>query len=198
MADGFTWDDSVRQYRGPGGRFVSRSAIRRIIDRAIAAVSGNVTSLASDLRSGVIGGDEWLAQMEQYVKDVHLFNAAAAKGGWAQLSANDYSRLTSVVRDQLAYLDRFAGQIDGGLALDGRFLARAQLYAEAGRGTFEAIFADMMADDGMSEERNVLGFAEHCEDCLDQTAQGWQPIGTLIPIGDRQCLGRCKCSMEYR
>jgi hypothetical protein len=26
----------------------------------------------------------------------------------------------------------------------------------------------------------------------------WQPLGSMIPIGSRDCLSRCKCHVEYR
>ncbi|HEY6021351.1 MAG TPA: hypothetical protein VIY48_16040, partial [Candidatus Paceibacterota bacterium] len=52
---------------------------------------------------------------------------------------------------------------------------------------------------GYEEERRVLEpGADHCEGCEEQAAQGWQPIGTLDPIGDEECMTRCKCEFEYR
>jgi hypothetical protein len=194
----YAWDAGAQQYRDASGRFVPRPTIRQTIDDTIAATERDMGALAAELRTGDITGDEWLAEMQARVKDVHLYNAAAAKGGWAQLTEDDLAVVGREVRRQYTYLNRFADQIDHGLVLDGRFLARVELYAEAGRGTFEAITGDMMAARGKTEEHNVLHPAEHCQGCLDETDRGWVPIGELVPIGARDCLGRCKCTMAYR
>src|SRR5262245_15904303 len=143
----YAWDTLTRQYRGAGGRFVPRADIRKAIDDAIAATARRLTTLADELRTGAITGDRWLDEMQASVKDGHRYNGAAAGGGWAQLTDTDLARVSRLVRDQYGYLDRFARQIDGGLVLDGRFRSRVQLYAEAGRGTFEAVTGRMMADD---------------------------------------------------
>jgi hypothetical protein len=52
----------------------------------------------------------------------------------------------------------------------------------------------------MTREWNVLHPADHCEgvgSCIEQTARGKVPIGSLIPVGDRRCLRRCHCTIEY-
>jgi hypothetical protein len=33
---------------------------------------------------------------------------------------------------------------------------------------------------------------------LSEAERGYVPIGTLIPIGERDCLGNDKCSMLFR
>lgn len=48
------------------------------------------------------------------------------------------------------------------------------------------------------EERNILGIAEHCASCIRETKRGWVPIGTLIPVGLRDCWFGCKCTVGYR
>jgi hypothetical protein len=42
------------------------------------------------------------------------------------------------------------------------------------------------------------GFVVHnCNECPPDAALGWVPIGTLRPIGARECEGRCLCHFEY-
>lgn len=194
----FVWDARAKQYRGAGGRFVSRAEVRRVLDQAIAARGQRMTALGIALREGKISGESWAVEMRQLVKDVHLYNAAAAKGGWAQLTRADLGRVGQIVRSQYVYLNKFAGQISAGLTLDGRFIGRVQLYAEAARRTFYAFLSVVMRDKGYTEERNILHPAEHCDGCVGETARGWVDIGELIPVGERDCLGRCKCTIEYR
>ncbi len=37
----------------------------------------------------------------------------------------------------------------------------------------------------------------NCNECPPDAALGWVPIGTLRPIGARECEGRCLCHFEY-
>jgi hypothetical protein len=198
VGGGFAWDARAKQYRGPSGRFVSRAQIRSVLNQAIDYRARRMTELSQQLRDGGISGETWYVEMRQLVKDVHLYNAAAAKGGWAQLGPQDHGRVGRMVREQYKYLNRFADQITKGLPLDGRFIRRTELYAEAGRRTFWALLTTVMRETDVTQERNVLGVAEHCSDCVGETARGWVPIGELKPIGTRACLGGCRCFIEYQ
>ena len=43
------------------------------------------------------------------------------------------------------------------------------------------------------------GFVVHnCDECVSEAARDWVPIGEEVPIGERQCLTHCHCSLEYR
>jgi hypothetical protein len=40
--------------------------------------------------------------------------------------------------------------------------------------------------------------AQHCQDCIDHSARGMVPIGSLPMPGQRcACRARCKCRVEY-
>lgn len=195
---GFRWNPAAQRYIGPGGKFVAQSRIRSAIDEALRKNALRVRDLSNQLRAGRISLDSWWLEMRTAVKDANLYGAAAARGGWAQMTPADFGRVGAEVRKQYAYLDRFVGEIDGGLTLDGRFLNRAMSYLNSGRVTFEEIATDMFEARGFTEERNVLGNAEHCGDCVAETARGWVPIGDLIPIGSRRCRGNCRCKIQRR
>lgn len=194
----YRWDERAARYRDARGRFVPQREIRRAIDRAIANSERSIQQLGRQFRAREISLDDWELGMRREIKRLHLSSAAAAKGGWAQMSPADYGRVGQITRAQYKFLGNFADQIAGGLPLDGRFLRRVELYAQAGRGTFEAVNKVQMIRAGYTEERNILGLAEHCSGCVVEYSKGWQPIGTLVPIGQRDCLSRCKCSIEYR
>lgn len=195
---GFQYNVRAARYVDPRGRFVPREQVRRALDAAIDASGRRVRALSDGLRSGGVTLDEWHLAMRSEVKAVHLYNAAAAKGGWGQMTPADYGRVGAVVRGQYAYLDRFAGEIAAGAqALDGRMLQRAEMYAQAGRRTYEDANRLEQRARGMARERNVLGVADHCAGCLAASAMGWVPIGTLPPVGARDCLTKCRCRLEY-
>jgi hypothetical protein len=194
----FTWDARLARYRDARGHLVSNLSVRREIDRQIARHEREIASLSEQLRSGSIGLEEWRLSMRERVKAIHVSHAAASKGGWAQMSPADYGRAGQIIRREYGHLEKFATQISAGLPLDGRMAQRAKLYAQAGRGTFEATRHASMVEHGMDEERSILHVAEHCEQCVDQAALGWVPVGTLIPLGQRTCLGNDQCTMVYR
>lgn len=196
----YTYDEASGRYREIStGRYVSAQRIREEIDLALLARERQMRSLAEQLRTNQIGLDVWASEMRVLVKDVHLYSAAAAKGGWAQMSQADYGRVGQLVRVQYEYLNGFVADIASGKQmLDGRFLRRVALYGEAGRATFHTIEALEMDVRGMDEERNVLHPADHCGDCVSMSELGWVQRGKLIPIGQRQCLTGCHCTIEYR
>jgi hypothetical protein len=138
--------------------------------------------------------------MMEQIKLAHTASAAAARGGWAQMSQSDWGAAGRMIRDQYDYLRNFADQIASGQQLlNGNALVRADLYADAARGTFEQMRRRYeQQQNGMQEERRVLGEADHCEGCLAQAELGWQPIGTLDPIGAEECITRCHCTFFYR
>ena len=99
----------------------------------------------------------WRNEMMQEIKMSHLANAAAAKGGWDQMSQADYGRAGQAIRAQYDYLNKFAQQVaDGEQKLDGTLTRRAQMYAEAGRDTYEATVKAERKKRGLMQVRSVL------------------------------------------
>jgi hypothetical protein len=194
----YTWDPSTGQYRSASGRFVSRTKVRAYIDKVLDREMRNAKELALSLRNGDLSLEAWRASMRDMIKSVHLYDAAAAKGGWGQLTADDYGRIGAIVKKEYQFLERLANGISTGkIPLDGRVVQRAQMYAEAGRDTYHQVERATMVKAGFRVERNILHSADHCGDCVGETARGYVPIGRLIPIGRRQCLRRCRCSLAY-
>lgn len=196
---GYRWNDKLQRYVAANGRIVSATQVRREIDVAMRGASTTARVLAADLRAGRMALGEWEAAMRVLVKDVQLWGAAAARGGWAQMTAADYGRVGARTRAQYDRLYRFAQQIASGQQrLDGRLVVRAVLYAQQGRAAYEAERMIAMRDAGYDQERNVLHPADHCAQCVDMTALGWVAIGTLVPVGQRLCLSNCRCTIRYR
>jgi hypothetical protein len=202
MADPtYTWDERAGRYRGPGGRFVAQEEVHRALNEVIDQSAKEMKAAALLFREGDLSLSEWQLLMEREIKNTHLASAAAAVGGWAQMTQSDYGRVGAEIKAQYQYLRGFVQDIQQGITLDGRFINRVGLYIEAGRATL-ALFEKLRNKArGMSEERNLLGVAEHCTgagSCTEQTGLGWVPIGTLLPIGQRLCRVKCKCAIEYR
>lgn len=180
------------------------SDVRGALDDALAAAERDMRTLAEQLRRREISLPKWELEMRALMKDAHVGAAMLARGGQAQMSQADYGRVGRVLREQYQFLGRFRTDIVKGYPLDGHFLQRVGLYAQAARGgTFEAVRRDEEALRGRGERRNVLHVADHCEgpgSCVEQTAFGWMAVDDerAIEIGARICRGRCRCSWVYR
>lgn len=195
----FTWDRLALRYRDSGGRFVSRREVRQALDDTLRSLRHEMRGITQDMRAGKLTVGEWHVAMRDAVKDVHLFSAALAKGGWDQLTQADYGRVGQIVRGQYGYLSDFAiGMAFGNVPTDGRVLVRTDLYFEAGRGTFHAIEDASIDETEFDQERSVLHPADHCDECIEEAEAGWQPRGQMVPIGQRQCMSRCRCTKQYR
>lgn len=201
LTSDFGWNKTAGRYINlTTGRFVPFADVRDALESVIDVARDRMHDLTQSLIDSQISLAEWEAGMLEQIKLAHTASAAASRGGWAQMSQADWGAAGRMIRDQYDYLRNFAEQIASGeQALNGTALVRADLYGEAARGTFEQMrrrYEKLM--NGMTEERRVLGEADHCDGCLDQAEQGWQPIGTLDPIGAEECVTRCHCTFHYR
>lgn len=200
LTPAYEWSPGSQRYvNAATKRFVKREQVRQALDIALDRSRNEVARLSRELVAGRINLADWQKAVAQEVKSMHMASGALAAGGWAQMTPQMTGRIGRIIRDEYAYLANFAAQIKSGQQkLDGSLVTRANLYAQAPRGTYHAIEQRGMMEQGKTECRNVLGPADHCEGCLTETAKGWVPIGALVPIGDRLCLANCRCSISYR
>jgi CubicO group peptidase (beta-lactamase class C family) len=196
------WEYDSRSYSyrdARTGRYLSNRDVRKALDATLVAPAGRARALAEALRERRISLAEWQTQMMREIKTVHLWGAATAKGGWAQLTPADYGRVGQRIREQYAYLRTRAEAIaTGAQALDGNFVSRMELYGLAGRATYHATETREMELRGMTEERSVRGDGDSCAGCVAAAALEWQPIGSVVPVGQRNCLSRCRCWLIFR
>lgn len=196
----YVWSERAGRYRNQStGRFVSGVEVRAAIDRAIEASAKRVNQLSISLKENRINLSEWQVKMMQELKAAHIANAAAARGGFAQLTQSDLGRIGAIIKEQLGYLGNFARQIESGeQKLDGRFLLRSQMYIEKGRSTYHAFERLEYLSRGFTQEKNIRHATDSCAGCIGESARGWVMIGELTPVGSRICLTRCKCSLQYQ
>lgn len=199
VRSGYQWDARAGRYRRRDGRFIPRLTVRRALDRALLAADREISAVSSRLVAGTVTISEWQTAVAAATRDAHLYSAALAKGGWAQMTQSDYGRVGAMLRERNKFLVRFAQEIEaGGLSLP-QIRARAEMYTESGRTIYHLTERIEMRDHyDMTEERSVLGPADHCAGCLAEREKGWVAIGSIQPIGTRTCLSRCKCHIEYR
>lgn len=184
------------RYRDERGRFVASSTVRRELDRYL-DTADPAKALATSLRNREISLADWELGMRRHVKNVHLSSIALERGGWANMRPSDYGRAGQIIREQYAYLKRFAGEIASGTQkLDGRLTVRAKLYSRAGRETFyRSKHANL--NEGIDMVRSIRHARDSCGDCVRLEGK-WFKVGDpayLIP-GRRQCSKNCRCSEE--
>lgn len=195
----YQWDGTARRFRAPSGQFVPDAGILQELDGYIASKADRMASLSTQLQSGSLDLAAWQEQMLREIKALHVNASELAHGGRAQMSQADFGRVGRVLRDQYEFLRSWSNDIASGAAPnDGRLPARATLYAEAGRATFEGVRARDQRAAGVRFERNVLHASESCSGCIAESGRGWVEIGSLVPIGSRSpCLVRCRCTVTY-
>lgn len=180
------------------------------LDKVLLVARGEFARNAEDLLAGAITFAAWALITKAQIRIVHIVGAALAVGGFKvlrdavngkpagpnapNLGASILQKIGDAISREFKFFERFAKQAQTGKNTP----ARAGMYAEAGRGTFEDVRSDVAKAQGKTEERRVLGAAEHCADCIVEAAKGWQPIGTLRRIGDSKCKTNCHCRFEYR
>lgn len=200
-ATSFVWNAERGVYiNTETNRIVPFSVIRDIVDEVNVAQLSRMTALSTQLQAGEITLAEWQIGMAQRIKILNVNASVLARGGWAQMSQSDWGWTGAQIKEEYKFLRNFAEEIASGKqVLDGRFLYRAGMYENAGRGIFEDMRRRIEETHNlMEEEARELGIADHCEDCLKYAALGYRPIGTLPRIGDSRCKTNCHCRFKFR
>jgi hypothetical protein len=195
----YGYDPRARRYKDLNtGRYVSAHQVRLSVDRVIETETVKVRQLTQQFIEGTITLTDWQLTLTAELKALHVAMGLAANGGQNWTSPADLGYIGSLIRVQYTYLQDFALQIKKGeQALDGTLLARARLYTQAARGTYEEVRRRAARNGGVTLEKRELGGADHCPTCLDQAGLGWSPIGTLNAIGDSECKSNCHCTFIY-
>jgi hypothetical protein len=164
--------------------------------------------------------ERWVEDMAGDVRSLAVGEAALALGGFDRIGNDAISRLIGAddeapgLKFTLSKLAGFAADIEAHASRadsPAAIVNRAGLYARAQNAVFEDQRRQSHMDvrDGSGRalhlyERNILGNTEdHCvrgkftQACVDVTAAGWQPIGSLPLPGLRTCGGNCLCHMEF-
>jgi hypothetical protein len=195
-----SWDEPSGRFRDPkSGQFVSEARVRSAVDGVADAASDRMAAASARLLSGELSLGAWQTEMQATIKLAHSGTAVIAHGGAEQMTFSRWGSVGQTIRGEYGYLRQFAADIaSGAQPLNGSLTSRARQYGQAARVTFERTYSRGQQQRGYRAERNILHPAEHCAACQSETARGWVPIGSLIPIGQRTCRGNDRCSISYR
>lgn len=138
--------------------------------------------------------DEMAAEIERNAWEAALLVVGPILWGVPAL----IERVRQMMQRQLAWLNGMINAILlGTQKKDGTLLRRAAMYAGGGWWIMNEVMRWLALSEGHTHEENVLGVAEHCGGCVAETAKGRVPIGTLVPIGERDCLHNCRCRLVF-
>jgi len=195
----YLFDALTGRFRAANGQFLSFESVRSDLDRALDGASEDAAAIANAYTSGSIGIAEFERQMQQLIKNTQLYSSAVAAGGFSNIDAAALDVFQQRLAEQFTYLSDWMDDLAAGTAQSTRGMAqRAGMYAQSARNTYDVTYRAGQALRGFDEERNILNPGESCDLCREQTALGWVPIGTLIPVGERTCISNCNCVVNYR
>lgn len=194
----FSWNpDNIKFVTAEGE--LEDDIVRALVDDYLDDLEGVLGRITRDLIDGEITLKQWQEAMARRIKDAYSQLGAMGKGGRNNLTRSDWGRIGGRVRYQLNRLDKFAGEIAAGELSPAQIKFRAEMYARApGTSYWDSVTA-AAEESKYTEMRRYLRPAEHCVDCIDYAARGWQPIGSLpMPKTESRCMTNCKCVVKFR
>ena len=165
-----------------------------LIDSLLGAVADYAAALdvTNDVRT-------WYEAMKREIVRSHIQATIAGRGGMLRTRVTDWARVTRQIREEFRYLRQFAVDIVEKNLSTAQIAARSALYSNHAQVSFWSAKDAGQKAQGFTQERRVLGAAEHCADCVGYASQGWVPIGSLPAPGDGSvCRANCQCTKEYR
>lgn len=195
----YGWSNEAQRFRDlRTGRYISERQVRDFVDNIATEASRQLGELSAQYRANQISFTMWQAESHAVIKASQIASALAAYGGRAQMTPARWGLVGYQIRTQYAYLTQFGADVlNGRQRINGRMDARARQYGQASRSLYENIRRRTSADAGFRYERNIRHAVESCRQCVNQSSQGWVPIGTLVPIGQRTCRSSCRCTLAY-
>ena len=142
--------------------------------------------------------------MQREIRRVHLAASFVGQGGALNMTDQRMQLLDEAIQKQMQYLERFTNELKAKLKrnepISMKDVRRAGMYADSAYTTAQQSLRSFVQEEfgDESQERRVLGASEHCDGCVDEAAKGWQPVGTLTPIGGKECGNRCHCEFQFR
>jgi hypothetical protein len=193
------YDPISGRYRGTNGRFLSARAVEALVDGRINKLGVELRRFTRMLSAGDITLDQWQGSVREALKLVHVQAAIIGNGGRETMGATDWGRIGQRLRVEYAFLQGFARDLLGASVSSAMALARIGLYAQSVRGSFWEGASIRQEKQGYSLMRRILDSqAKHCQDCLDYSARGMVPIGSVPLPGQRcACRANCRCSVKY-
>ena len=164
----WSYDPRTHNYRRDG-LFVAFGDVMGIALQVAEASGDIVESLCVQLMNDQLRLDHWQSLMREAIKNEHIAQYMAGRGGRAQMTFRDWGILGATLKEQYRYLDGFAADIARGGMTPGQIITRARMYME---NAHQSLWRGRCEAFGMPQ---LPTYPAHC---------------------DTQCLTRCRCEWE--
>ncbi len=197
-----------RDSRGIHDRTHSRDPLASTV---AGALGQGITRGIAARASGAIS--RFFGRAKLFIRELIVAGAMALKGNEPLTNAELYA-LDRQTRKQYEYLDKFEREVVSNPPREiadlssviivagpppmtpGQFIARAESYGNSVWEVQNVGREVARRSEVFSAERRVHAKPpghHECRTCIEQSARGWQPVGTLLEIGDSECMGNCDC-----
>lgn len=197
----FKFDGKTQRYRyasGAGkGQFVAKAAIENLRKTYIEQQTTIALTLTDDLLNNRISLKDWELNFAQALKTASLNQWMIARGGLDKLSNRDKGLLGARLRSEYGYLRGFSDAISKGNLTEAQIRSRAAQYFKGLNTLDQDGKREGHAVSGFQFEQTILQPGESCQSCIAESLKGIQPIGSLIPIGQRTCRAGCNCYYKF-
>ena len=141
---------------------------------------------------------QWEKQATEEIRRIHSEAYLLGRGGINAIDERDLEILNTLLKEQAKFLQQFKAQLATGNLSELQAYNRLRSYAQSANMTYWEGKERAIASSNYKQERWVLGDAEHCDGCVEQSGLGFVRVGTLPAIGSQECVFNCKCRKEYR
>lgn len=196
MSKPWYYDRNAGRYRDHLGRFLSlanTNALRIAQINHQKELAGKITDR---LLNNEISLSEWMESFAQNIKTATIQSYTLGKGGEARLNQTDYGIIGNHLRSVYGYFRMFGVDISQGRLSKEQIIARSNLYFNQLHSVEIKGQDRAHIQDGFQFEENIPN-GENCPGCLRATSLGVVPIGTLTPIGSRDCQSNDRCTKRY-
>ncbi|MGK7892983.1 MAG: hypothetical protein AB4372_04920 [Xenococcus sp. (in: cyanobacteria)] len=200
----FAFDTNTQRYRYTSGRnkgkFVGAGRVRSLLRSYLKSEKEKANELNDQLFNDAISLSDWERSQAKRLKSLALqvYKIGNPELGSSIYDSSDYGTIGGYLKSTYIYLRNFSQDIAQGKLSQAQINQRIGLYYEDLNYLVEESKRKSHKRSNFRWERRRLAIAEHCKDCPNYAALGWQPIGTLPAITTQcECRSNDKCYFEY-
>jgi len=158
---------------------IDEASKQRLVDVRIGIFNNDMDILAEKMFVGDVTLGQWEETAKRLIRELHTSVAAIYKGGWDQMTWEDWGRLGPVLKEQYRYLHGFAQAIaDNRDTISLRAIqARAHMYGDAAMQSANKVITPIALEKQlpwMPREGEGIGMEKgNIADCLTRCCCAW-------------------------
>ena len=193
---GWEWDEEAGRYIAANGELVTFQQILEVTQAELFKLENDIEEATVLLVDGDASVPEWEELIAEITISAALLFLVFGLGDRTSDPTTE-SLLRAELERQFRFLQNFAQSVRNGEMTAQGIASRAKLYVHDAQLMYSRAQEILHPVELFPFYSNVLGPCQHCRTCPQETAKGIVPRGTLIPIGQRDCLWRCCCQLAF-